>query len=158
MNVQIPIEDRANMISQMLVVSPHLCTLVVYSRELALCLKQKPSVTLSSLNHLHLYLGLIHEMVDPVALAIAFPNISYLSTGKRYLIMDIKLGHVVLDLIKALPYLRLLTFNDRNFSTKGYTDPFDDNPLVQMLQNSEQLRSGDCFVKVYSDRHLVIWL
>lgn len=155
---QIPIEDRANTITQMLFVCPRLRTLVVHSKELALCLQQKPELTLPSLDRLHLYLDAIVDMVDPVGLAAVFPNISYLSTAEVFLHVDIKLGHVALDLIKALPCLRRLRFNDYDFSYTSGSDPSDNNLLVQMLQNSEQLRSVDCFMTFCKKRHLVIWL
>lgn len=157
MNLRIPIEDRANMITQMLLICPRLHTLVVISKELTICLEQNPALMLSSMDHLHLYLDAVDEIVDPVYLAAAFPNISHLSTGKQYLAMDIRLGHVVLNLIKALPYLRLLRFNDHSFVCNRDTDQSDNN-LVQMLQNSEQLRSTNSFIKVYEENHLFIWL
>ncbi|CAF2136780.1 unnamed protein product [Rotaria magnacalcarata] len=157
MNVQIHIENRANMITQMLFICPHLRTLAVLSKELVLCLEKKPALRLSSLDHLHLYLDVVHEMVDPIALAVVFPNISYFSTGKYYLKMDIKLAHVALDLIKALPYLRRLRFNDCRFFYQRDTDQ-SANYLVEMIQNSEQLRSHDSFVGVYERGHMVIWI
>jgi len=157
MNLQIPIEERANMITQMLLICPRLHTLAVRSKELSICLEHKPTVILSSMDHLHLYLDKVNEMVDPVYLAAAFPNISHLSTGKQYLAMDIRLGHVVLNLIKALPYLRRLRFNDHSFVRNDDTDQSDNN-LVQMLQNSEQLRSTNSFIRVYNKNHLFIWL
>ncbi|CAF4038404.1 unnamed protein product [Rotaria magnacalcarata] len=157
MNSQIHIEDRANIITQMLLICPRLRTLAVLSKELALCLKQKPALTHLSLDHLHLYLDMVQDMVDPVALAVIFPNISYFSTGKWYLKMDINLAHVVLDLIKVLPYLRRLRFNDCNFFYEGNIDQSADY-IVEMIQNSEQLRSKDSFVRVYEWRHMVIWI
>jgi hypothetical protein len=155
---QIPITDRANMVRQMLFVCPRLQILVVRSDELALCLEQKPALILSSLNHLHLHLSQIHEMVDPMYLATAFPNISYLSTGTGHLYIDTRLGYVILNLINTLPYLRRLRFNDHNFPYNGDSDQIDDNLVVSMLQNSEQLRSMDCCVRMFENSHLVIWL
>ncbi len=156
MSPKIPIEDRVHMVTRMLFVSSHLRTLAVYSRELTLCLQQKPAVIRPSLDHLHLYLASVEDMADPVSLAAVFPNISYLSTGTVYLDIDIKLGHMVLDLIKTLPYLHRLQFNDYKFSHNRSTNESYDN-LVQLLQNSEQLRFVECFVKVYGNKHLFIW-
>jgi hypothetical protein len=158
MKLQIPIKERANMITQMLFVCPHLRTLIVRSKELALCLEQKPAIKLSSLDRLHLYLDEVHDMVDPVALGAVFPNISYFSSGKQYLDVDINLANLVLNLLKNLPCLRRLHFNDQDFSYNCDGDQSDNNLVVQMLQNSEQLRSVDFYVRVFRERHLIIWL
>ena len=157
MNLRIPIENRAKILTQILIVCPRLHALGVGSDELALCLEQKLTITLLSVNRLHLYLDQVQEMVDPVVLATVFPNISYFSTGKQYLIMDLKLGHVVLDLIKALLHLRRLRFNDLDFSQNRDIDQ-SATYLVEMIRNSEQLQSVDCFVRVYKLRHMVIWI
>jgi len=157
-DLQIPIEDRANIITQILFICPRLQILIVRSEELALCLEQKPEMILSSLDHLHLYLDGVQQMVDAVYLAAVFPNISYLSTEERSLAMDIRLGYIVLNLMKALPHLRRLHFNDRSFVYNCDTDQSNNNPLVQMLQNSEQLRSTNSFIRVYEENHLFIWL
>jgi hypothetical protein len=153
-----PIENRAKMIQQMLFVCPHLRALTVVSTELVLCLRQNPALAMPSLNHLHLYLDKVHDMVDPVTLAAVFPNISFISTGKDYLVIDINLCQLVLHLIKALPYLRRLHFGDYNFSRIYDIDQSDNNLLVEILQSSEQLRSTNSCVRVYGKKHLAVWL
>ena len=157
-NPQILIGDRANIIGQILSVCSRLCTLVVVSQELALCLEQNSVITLPSLSHLHLYLKELREMVTPAILATAFPHISYFSTGTLYLPIDLEVGYTALRLIKALPYLRLLRFNDLNFSRKYDLDKYDNSPVVQMLKNCEELRSVNCYVKLYQNIQLIIWL
>lgn len=152
------IEDRANVIKQILFVCPRLHTLAVRSKDLSYCLERKPTVTISSLDHLHLYVDEVDEMVDAVHLAAVFPNISCLSTGTSYLRLDTRICDVVQNLIKTLPYLRRLRFNDHNCSYKHDAHEPDNNLLVHMLQNIEQLRSIDCCVKVFSSRRLVIWI
>ena len=151
------IEAGANMVLHLLVVCPCLRTLAVRSTDLIVCLKKKPALTLTSLDHLHLHLDKLHEMVDAASLASAFPNISYLSTGKVYLEIDMRLGHAVLDLIKALSHLRRLRFNDMNFTSSCDSNEPDNTLLVEMLRNSEQLRSVNCYVAVYGNRQLFIW-
>ncbi len=152
------IEDRANVIRQLLFVCPHLRTLAVRSNELSYCLEQKAAVTISSLDHLHLYVDKIDEIVDAVHLAAVFPNISCLSTGTWYLRLDTRICNVVQNLIENLPYLRRLRFNDYNRFYKNNADEADNNLLVRMLQNIEQLRSKDCCVKMPSSHRLVIWI
>lgn len=154
------IEDGANIIAQILLICPRLHTLVLESIQLARCLEQKPAVILSSLERLHLDLFKVEEMVDPFHLAAVFPNISYISTGNRYIGIDtnIRLGHVALNLIKALPRLRRLLFNEQSFVFDRDTVQGSNNVVVQMLQNSEQLRSTNSLVRVYQDNQLFIWL
>ena len=152
------IEDRTNVIRQLLLVCPQLRTLAVRSNELSYYLEQKPTMTISSLDHLHLYVDKIDEIVDAVYLAAVFPNISCLSTGTRYLRLDTRICNVVQNLIKNLPYLRRLRFNDYNRFYKNDADEPDNNLLVHMLQNIEQLRSKDCCVKIPSSHRLVIWI
>lgn len=157
-NSQILIRDGAKIIEQILLVCPRLCTLVVGSQELALCLEQNSEITLPSLSHLHIYLGDLRQMVTPAILATAFPHISYFSTGKSYLPTNLELGYAALRLIKALPYLRLLRFNDLNFAHMYDLDKYDNSPLVLMLKNCEELRSVNCYVKLYQSIQLIIWL
>jgi hypothetical protein len=158
MKAGISIADRANMITRMLFVCPRLRTLVVRSEELALCLEHKPAVILSSLDHLHLYISAVEDMVNPLNLATVFPNISYFSTGSEFLNVDMDLAKVVLDLLKHLSCLRRLRFNDYDFHFEDDIDQSDDNLVVQMLRNSEELRSKNPFIRVYDEEQLFIWL
>ena len=152
------IEQRANVIKQILLLCPHLRTFAVSSKELSYYLEQKPAMTISSLDHLHLYVGNVDEIVDAVHLSAVFPNISCLSTGPYCIRLDTRICNVVQNLIKNLPYLRRLRFNDNSRCYKNGTDEPDNNLLVHMLENIEQLRSTDCCVKMPNNRRLVIWI